>query len=243
MRGMTQHSNKPISYVIFDMFETLVTLYEHPQYFGTQIAQDAGIPIEQFQTLWDGTEEDRTLGKITLEELVENILRQTNCYSTSLFESIIHKRKQSKKLCFTSVRSDILEMLSNLKKAGCGIGLVSNCFSEEDQIIRESVLYPYFDAPVLSYSVGLAKPDLNIFKLCVEQLTQGKQTSMSEFLYIGDGGSMELETANSIGMQTGQALWFLKSGTRQPTGRKPEFMGFQTPDEVVEYVNNSRLNP
>lgn len=31
--------------VIFDMFETLITLYESPIYFGSQIAEDVGIPV------------------------------------------------------------------------------------------------------------------------------------------------------------------------------------------------------
>ncbi len=30
--------------VIFDMFETLITHYQSPLYFGAQMAMDAGIP-------------------------------------------------------------------------------------------------------------------------------------------------------------------------------------------------------
>ena len=32
--------------VIFDMYETLITLFESPVYFSTQMAEDAGIPEE-----------------------------------------------------------------------------------------------------------------------------------------------------------------------------------------------------
>lgn len=39
--------------VIFDMYKTLITLYESPLYFGTQIALDAGIEEEKFQKLWE----------------------------------------------------------------------------------------------------------------------------------------------------------------------------------------------
>ncbi len=38
-----------IKAVIFDMFETLITLFESPLYFGSQMAYDAGIPEEKFQ--------------------------------------------------------------------------------------------------------------------------------------------------------------------------------------------------
>jgi putative hydrolase of the HAD superfamily len=54
--------------IIFDMFETLITHYCSPLYFGTQMAEDAGIPADKFQALWRLTEHERTIGKLTLEE-------------------------------------------------------------------------------------------------------------------------------------------------------------------------------
>lgn len=63
-----------IKAVIFDMYETLVTLFESSLYFGTQIAIDAGIPEKEFQSLWKPKEYERTIGKMTLEEIV-------NCFS------------------------------------------------------------------------------------------------------------------------------------------------------------------
>ena len=59
--------------VIFDMFETLITHYHSPLYFGAQMAEDAGIPEAKFQSLWRPTEQDRTIGKLTLEEVLEII--------------------------------------------------------------------------------------------------------------------------------------------------------------------------
>ncbi len=40
-----------IKAVIFDMYETLVTHFDSPLYFGVQIAQDLGIPENIFQEL------------------------------------------------------------------------------------------------------------------------------------------------------------------------------------------------
>lgn len=42
--------------VVFDILETLITLFESPVYFSTQMAEDAGIPEEDFQKIWRGTE-------------------------------------------------------------------------------------------------------------------------------------------------------------------------------------------
>ena len=60
--------------VIFDMYETLITLFESPVYFSTQMAEDAGIPEEDFRKIWRATEEDRTTGKVRVEEVVARIL-------------------------------------------------------------------------------------------------------------------------------------------------------------------------
>lgn len=40
-----------IKAVIFDMYETLITFFQSPLYFGTHMAIDAGIPEEEFQKL------------------------------------------------------------------------------------------------------------------------------------------------------------------------------------------------
>ena len=64
-----------INAVIFDMYETLITLFNSPLYFGTQIAEDAGISETDFQSIWRPAEKDRTIGKVSLEELLEKILK------------------------------------------------------------------------------------------------------------------------------------------------------------------------
>ena len=70
-----------IKAVIFDMYETLITHYECPLYFSTEMAEDAGIPAEKFQELWRTTATDRTIGKLSFEEIIERILQENNTYS------------------------------------------------------------------------------------------------------------------------------------------------------------------
>ncbi len=48
--------------------------------------------------------------------------------------------------------------------------VISNCFSEETKVIRESVLFPYFDVVFSSYEQGLVKPDKEIFYRCLQKL-------------------------------------------------------------------------
>lgn len=136
-----------IKAVIFDMYETLITLFNGTPYFGTQMAIDAGI-------------------------------------------------------------------------------------SEEAEVIKNSELFPYFDAAYLSFEQGLQKPEEEIFIRCMNKLS----VSADECLYVGDGGSLELETASKIGMKAVQAVWYLKEGTSQPATRKNDFIQAETPLEILKYI-------
>ena len=219
-----------IKAVIFDMFETLITHYESPLYFGKQMAMDAGIPEEEFIRVWRQTEDDRSIGKLTLEQAIELVLKENNRYSEEILNNIVSKREATKIECFKHLHPEIIPMLKEIKKQGLKIGLISNCFSEEAKVIRNSILFPYFDATYLSFEQGIQKPDEEIFVRCINEL----QVRADECLYVGDGGSLELETAAKLGMKTIQAVWYLKERTTQPTGRKKEFVQAETPMEVLE---------
>ena len=218
-----------IKAVIFDMFETLITHFESPLYMGKQICADMGIAEPRFREIWDTTDEDRTLGKKTLEEVIEAILRTNGCYTREMFERIIDKRKQSKIECFEHLHPEILPMLNCLKEKNIRIGLITNCYFEERDVIRSSVLFDYFDASCMSCELGLAKPDVAIFQQC----TRALDVTPDECLYIGDGGSFELETAKAIGMHPVQAAWYLKEGTNQPAKRKQGFIQAESPMSII----------
>lgn len=221
-----------IKAVIFDMYETLITLYNSPNYFGPHMAKDAGIPVEKFKEIWSPMEGDRSIGKISLEEILELILRKNNCYSEELLNKLVEKRVWAKAECFKHLHEEIIPMLQALKEQGIKIGLISNCFSEEAKLIRESILFSFFDAAMLSYEQGVKKPDEEIYKRCMKEL----QVEPKECLYIGDGGSNELEAANGLGLRALQAVWYLKDGTDQPTGRKEEFEQVEKPLDILKYI-------
>ena len=93
-------------------------------------------------------------------------------------------------------------------------------------------MFPYFDAVCLSYEEGIKKPDHRIFQRCMEKL----RVDAGDCLYIGDGGSRELETAREIGMHPVQAVWYLKEGTTQPTGKRKGFANIENPFGVIEMI-------
>lgn len=215
--------------VIFDMYETLITQYQSPVYFGAQIAADAGIEETRFQKLWRQTERDRTVGNMTLEEALQMILQKNGCDSEALRSAIVRKRVQAKEACFRHLHREILPLLCALKERGALLGVISNCYSEEVYAIRRSVLYPYFDTVCLSYEQGLRKPDAEIYKRCME----GLRVRADECLYIGDGGCMELEAAKEVGMRAVQAVWYFPEKSARQRLTKADFPQIENPLAVL----------
>lgn len=218
--------------VIFDMYETLITLHAAPLYFSAEMAADAGIPVEDFRRAWYPSEEDRTLGRLDLEAALRPVLEQFGRCEQQLIDLMVGKRKAAKRASFDHIHPEILPMLRALQARGVKIGLITNCFCEEAEYIRRSELYPFFDVAMLSCVEGLAKPDRTIFDRC----TAGLGVAPQECLYVGDGGSRELETARALGMEAAQAVWYLKAGTNQPKGRMSEFTQLEAPMDVLEMV-------
>ncbi len=222
-----------IKAVIFDMYETLITQFESPLYYGAQIAEDIGLPVEVFLPDWRATDFDRATGKKTLEEVFEELLKKHNIYTEDLYDKIVDKRIAIQADCFCHLHEEILPMLSKIKESGVKIGLISNCFSEEAELIRNSELFPYFDAPCLSYEEGIIKPDLDIFHRCMDRLG----VKAEECLYVGDGGSQELETASCLGMHAVQAVWYRKAeGTGRLAEIRPEFEQVEKPFYILRRI-------
>ena len=222
-----------IKAVIFDMFETLVTHFESPIYMAKQISDDIGIAEQKFREIWDSTGDDRTLGKSSLEEVIEEILKVNNCYSSELFEKIITKRRISKMECFEYIHPELIPLFTRLKEMNIKIGLITNCFFEERDVIKKSIFFDYFDSVCMSCEIGLKKPDVKIYKKCMKDL----EVEAEECIYVGDGGSCELETAQALGMNPLQAAWYLKDGVNQPAKRKKEFLQAEAPLEVLLEIN------
>ena len=123
-------------------------------------------------------------------------------------------------------------MLSQLKERGLLLGLISNCYAEEAKVIRKSELFSFFDGAYLSCELGIAKPDVAIFEKAMMEL----DVNPEECLYIGDGGSRELEAATALGMKAVQAVWYLQEGSTQLSKRLVNFLQAETPLEVLNYL-------
>ena len=218
--------------VIFDMYETLITHYKSPLYFSPEMSADAGIPVENFLPLWRATEQQRWVGDMTFEETITMILEKNNCYSEEVLNTIVRKRTETKEEGFRQLHNEIIPMLKALKEKNIKIGLISNCFSEEVPVIRRSVLFPFFDEVYLSYEQGVQKPDPEIYERCMRDFN----VTAEECIYVGDGGSHELQTAQALGMDALQAVWYFQDGLEFQSKPMDAFRQLKKPMDVLEYL-------
>ena len=161
-----------------------------------------------------------------------DILEEYRIYSKEGLNHIVSKRIATKQKCFDDLDVNIVPMFEELKRKDLKIALISNCFSEEVDLIHHSVLYANFDKAYLSFEIGRKKPDLEIFKQCC----LGLSVASEECLYVGDGASEELEAASKVGMNAIQAGWYLEQSGQLEKKRKNNFPLIKTPMGVMEYL-------
>lgn len=218
--------------VIFDMFETLVTLFDGRAYLRDAMARDAGISLEQFSELWERGEENRTLGRISTEDNLTGIFQFYGC-SGDTAKRIMEKRILRGKDVFCHPHPGIFPMLKELKRKGVRLALISNAYSDEAGLIRQSVFSEFFDVMCLSCEEGMQKPEMAIFTKCLNRLG----LEADQCMYVGDGGSGELFAAQALGMFPVQAVWYLRAGTRQPVGILEHFTQAEDPSQIVRMMN------
>ena len=221
--------------VIFDMFETLASLFEGSSYFSEDMAKDAGVPEKEFKEAWHKTEEGRSTGKYTVGEAVSIVLNELGAFSGEVKDAILRGRQRNLEDTFSADLSGSVSMLKRLKEEGYKIGLISNCYSDERDMIKKSVMFPFFDAAVLSYEAGMCKPDERIFRMCLQKL----DVSADKCLYVGDGGSKELFAARDIGMKPLQCLYYhhLAYEPHIPCGKLDGFDHIYDRSELFSYLD------
>ena len=220
--------------VIFDMFETLVSLFEGRTYFGEHIAADVGVDPAAFRKEWHKIEDARSIGTYTIEEGLEVVLKTLGIYTPEKVKLAAQGRIDSLNDTFNGIPDATFEMLDELKKRNIKIGLITNTFSDERDFIRASKLFPYFDVALISYEQGICKPDQEIFRRMIEKLDLRPE----ECLYVGDGGSKELHAAREAGMHPVQCTWFhdMAYEPHVPCAILDEFDRAETQKDIFKYI-------
>lgn len=185
--------------IIFDLFGTLVDSYSVQGYnrYLTEMASALGLPEEDFSKLWRDTIYERGIGIFKTTE--ESIRYICNKLKASVSEKNIKKcdqiRLENTRKALTP-KNGAVDILKRLRGITYKIGLITNCSADVPLLWNKTEFSHLFDATIFSASVGMKKPDPQIYKLACEQLG----VEPNECLYIGDGDSNELSGASQLGM-------------------------------------------
>ncbi|WP_337097994.1 HAD family hydrolase [Paenibacillus sp. YIM B09110] len=213
--------------VVFDLFETLITEFDNGKRASKRnynYMELLGISNEQFKKEWGSRQQRRMTGELPhYHSVIEDMMKQCELeYDKKVVDDLYEERVMEKKSPFEQIRPDIVEVLKQLRANGIKLGLISNCTEEEIHYWRSSELAAYFDDVIFSYEVGLAKPDERIYRLSSQRL----EVKSEHTIFIGDGGSSELEGASKAGMKPLHAYWF-------NTYMKSEYEKLQMPKELL----------
>ncbi len=98
----------------------------------------------------------------------------------------------------TELQPGIYETVQALRKAGYKLALVSNADIIDIEAWDRSPLAGLFDSVIFSCSVGMVKPEPEIYRKALADLG----VSPAEAVFVGDGGDHELDGAKSVGLST-----------------------------------------
>jgi putative hydrolase of the HAD superfamily len=185
--------------IIFDLFGTLVDNYSVEEYkkYLIKMATTLEVPAEAFSGLWKDTIYERGVGIFkTTEDSIRYICNKLNALvSDERIRKCNEIRMENTRKQLTP-KNGAIDILKRLRGLSYKIGLITNCSADVPFLWKTTEFSELFDSTIFSASIGLKKPDAQIYKIACEQL----EVKPNECLYFGDGDSNELEGAFQYGM-------------------------------------------
>lgn len=189
------------------------------------------VTLDDLNSVLDSIYRNSTKGEVkTVYELWKVILMNLGIPENSiLIKELIEFRDQ-----FVATRWKLYDkaslVLSTLKKR-YKLALVSNCFVGLSDVLRALNLTDFFDEIILSYEVGVTKPDRRIYLKTLERL----RLKPEECVFVSDTIS-DLEGAREVGLKT----ILINQGEHsdyeaKDSSFKPDYQCKQI-SEIIEYL-------
>jgi HAD superfamily hydrolase (TIGR01509 family) len=206
-----------ITGIIFDLYDTLAHFdLSALDLFRQHIAQEMGVSLRDFKKSWKKFFIERCKGEIPgMVRMMQVIAADLGVDAGRLdFEELARMEKEGI-MASTRPYLGVDRMIERLKGRGYRLGLLSNASENVEYVVDRLPWMKYFDQIVLSYQAGVMKPDPSIFRLALEKM----RLSPGECLYVGDGGSMELDGAMEVGMTTVKVVQPNQEADQKRSGR------------------------
>ena len=178
--------------VIFDLWQTLVPWnVDEANRFYDRMADAVGVERGRFRDVWLASRPYRETGPIA--DHLRGLLGDLDVDGD--VDGLLALRRDWTKRSLVP-RPDALDTLSELRRRGHRLGLISVCSQDVPEVWDETPLAGMLDQTVFSCDVGVSKPDPRIYEIACERL----DVEPSECLFVGDGANDELPGAERVGM-------------------------------------------
>lgn len=198
-QGNLQETVSGADAVLFDLFHTLTSI-EAVMNWTPPTHEILGVTREAWLEELFGNSRDRLIGKV--RDPLTMIGMMARALNPGISEEVVEAATENRKRRFENALTRMPEasrdVLAGLKAGGKKLGLVSNADSMEVAYWDRSPVSGFFDCTVFSCDVGYAKPEPEIYRICLDEL----QVEPAAVVYVGDGGSDELMGARDLGMTT-----------------------------------------
>lgn len=187
--------------VIFDLFGTLIRNLDKAEFEQvlSEMALALSVPSAGFIRLWNESWDQRRIGFFkSLAADIEHLCQVLghNPIVEEIAKAIVI-RKNFTTGALNQTRAEAVGTLAGLAGSGYEIGLISNCAGDVPLVWSTSVLAQFVKKPTFSCSVGLKKPDKEIYLLTCKEL----EVEPRNCFYIADGNEDELTGALEAGLK------------------------------------------
>ncbi len=178
-----------IKAVIFDLYGTLLYNKDRHERIVKIIGEENRNLYDKMRRKWQGHKFNKDA------EFFQEFIKEAKLPEKMLPILLKYWNSQIK---YTHLYHDTEKMLKALKKKGLKLGVVSNSFPITNKIISRLKIGKYFDAVILSFQIGVVKPDEKIYRIALKKL----KAKPEETLFIGDDFKNDVKAAKKIGMKT-----------------------------------------
>jgi putative hydrolase of the HAD superfamily len=156
-----------------------------------ELATTWGADPETFHEVWDRRRRERETGPI--EPHLRSIAEELGLAGDL---QAVMKLRRDWTVESLVPRPDAVPTLEELRRRGHRLGMISACSQDVPDVWERTPFGTLFDSAVFSCSVGVSKPDPEIYELTCEEL----DVEASDCLFVGDGANDELPGAERAGM-------------------------------------------
>jgi putative hydrolase of the HAD superfamily len=216
--------------VLFDLHQTL--LYVEPtgtRALAAQAVGAVGISAEDWRAAWVSTLDRSDRGEAAT--ILERVHMSMTAAGVDDADPALTERLAGLLLVseYPLLYPDTRGALAQLRARGCRLALVSNTSAYRRNWLSEFALERLFDSVVLSFEVGMLKPEPEIYRLAADRLSVPPQ----ECVFVDDQPKC-LAGAHAISMTT---VWIDRSNREDhPRGDASRDLRVENLDELIAWL-------